>query len=108
AQIYTIDVAKGTPTSVYKPSLQIAVPRWSPDGKSIAFVEGLMSDEGFHGGDLYTISATGQSLTNRTPKRKSSVSSFFWQTSERMILTEYLGGGGAVSELNLLDNSVHT
>ena len=108
AQIYTIDVAKGTPTSVYKPSLQVAVPRWSPDGKSIAFVEGLMSDEGFHGGDLYTISATGQSLTNRTPKRKSSVSSFFWQTSERIILTEYVGGGGAISELNLPDNSVHT
>jgi Tol biopolymer transport system component len=57
AQIYTINVAKGNATSIYKPSLQVAVPRWSPDGKSIAFIEGLMSDEGFHGGDLFTISA---------------------------------------------------
>ena len=57
AQIYTIDIAKGSATSIYKPSLQVAVPRWSPDGKSIAFIEGLMSDEGFHGGDLFTISA---------------------------------------------------
>src|SRR5205823_10263662 len=46
AQIYTIDIASGNATSVYKPSLQIAIPRWSPDGKSIAFIEGLMSDEG--------------------------------------------------------------
>ncbi len=108
AQIYTIDVAKGGATSIYKPSLQVAVPRWSPDGKSVAFIEGLMSDEGFHGGDLFTISATGQSLTNKTPKRKSSVSSFFWQTSERILLTEYVGGGGAISELNLADNSIRT
>src|SRR5439155_13471726 len=62
AQIYTIDIAKGNATSIYKPSLQLAVPRWSPDGKSIAFIEGLMSDEGFHGGDLFTISAAGHSL----------------------------------------------
>src|SRR5437773_10385297 len=45
AQIYTIDIAKGNATSIHKPSLQLAVPRWSPDGKSIAFIEGLMSDE---------------------------------------------------------------
>lgn len=108
AQIYTIDPAKGSATSIYKPSLQVAVPRWSPDGKSIAFIEGLMSDEGFHGGDLFTISATGQGLTNRTPKRKSSVSGFFWQTSERILLTEYVGGGSAISELNLADNEVRT
>src|SRR5436190_22146477 len=70
AQIYTIDVAKGEASSIYKPSLQVAVPRWSPDGKSIAFIEGLMSDEGFHGGDLFTISADGHDILNRTEKRK--------------------------------------
>jgi dipeptidyl aminopeptidase/acylaminoacyl peptidase len=108
AQIYAIDLGKGSATSIYKPSLQVAVPRWSPDGKSVAFIEGLMSDEGFHGGDLFTISAAGQRLTNRTPKRKSSVSSFFWQTPERILLTEYVGGGSVISELNLADNNVRT
>src|SRR5437588_2362047 len=68
AQIYAIDIGRGTATSIYKPSLQVAVPRWAPDGKSIAFIEGLMSDEGFHGGDLYTISADGDYLVNRTEK----------------------------------------
>ena len=108
AQIYTVDLANGSALSIYKPSLQVAVPRWSADGKSIAFIEGLMSDEGFHGGDLFTISATGQGLTNRTPKRRSSVSSFFWLTPERVLLTEYVGGGSAISELHLADNSLHT
>src|SRR5438477_1644699 len=108
AQIYTIDIAKGNATSIYKPTLQLATSRWSPDGKSIAFIEGLMSDEGFHGGDLFTISADGTGLKNRTPGRKTSVNSFFWVAADRILLNEYVGGGGAMSELNLADNSVRT
>jgi dipeptidyl aminopeptidase/acylaminoacyl peptidase len=108
AQVYTIDVAKSSATSIYKPSLQVAVPRWSPDGKSIAFIEGLMSDEGFHGGDLFTISADGRDLTNRTKDRKSSVSSLFWLTPERILFTEIVDGGGAISELTIGDSSVRT
>lgn len=108
AQIYTIDIAKGNATSIYKPSLQVAVPRWSPDGKSIAFIEGLMSDEGFHGGDLFTISADGRDLMNRTRDRKSSVSSLFWLTPDRILFTEIVGGGGAISELTPANNSVRT
>jgi len=108
AQIYAIDIAKGEATSIYKPSLQVAVPRWSPDGKSIAFIEGLMSDEGFHGGDLFTISADGHDILNRTEKRRSSVSSLFWLTSDRILVTEVVGGGSAISELRLRDNGVRT
>src|SRR6266436_6623524 len=96
AQIYTIDTAKGNATSIYKPWFQIAVPRWSPDGKSIAFIEGLMSDEGFHGGDLFTMSADGGGVTNRAPGRKTSVSSFFWHAPGRILIIEYVGGGGAI------------
>ena len=108
AQIYTIDIAKGDATSIYKPSLQVAVPRWSPDGKSIAFIEGLMSDEGFHGGDLFTISAMGGDVQNRTRNRKTSVNSFFWQAADRILLIEYAGGGSAISELHLSNNSART
>jgi dipeptidyl aminopeptidase/acylaminoacyl peptidase len=108
AQIYTIDITKGNATSIYKPSLQVAVPRWSSDGKSIAFVEGLMSDEGFHGGDLFTVSVNGHNVVNRTRGRKSSVSSLFWLRPDRILLTEIVGGGSAISELTLANNSVDT
>src|SRR5437867_4439572 len=108
AQIHKIDIDKGTATSIYKPSLQVAVPRWSPDGKSVAFIKGLMSDEGFHGGDLFTISSDGSGLTNRIPGRKTSVSSLFWLAPDRILITEYVGGGGAASELSMADNSVRT
>jgi dipeptidyl aminopeptidase/acylaminoacyl peptidase len=106
AQIHKIDIATGKATSIYKPSLQVAIPRWSPDGKSVAFIEGLMSDEGFHGGDLFVVSADGGKAVNRTPGRKTSVSSLFWLAPDRILLTEYVGGGGAISELNVANNSV--
>src|SRR6266478_2917679 len=105
AQIYAIDIAKGEATSIYKPSLQVAVPRWSPDGKSIAFIEGLMSDEGFHGGDLFTMAFDGRDVVNRTASQKTSINSFFWQTPDRIVLVEYVGSGSAISDLSLRDNS---
>src|SRR5437660_9132412 len=105
AQIYTIDIAKHNAISIYKPSLQVAVPRWSPDGKSIALIEGLISDEGFHGGDICTIQADGRDVMNRTPSRKTSVNSFFWEAPDRILLIEYIGGGSGIAELSLTNNS---
>jgi dipeptidyl aminopeptidase/acylaminoacyl peptidase len=67
-----------------------------------------MSDEGFHGGDLFTIFADGHDLTNCTQGRKSSVSSLFWLTPEHILFTEVVDGGGAISELTLGNNSVRT
>jgi dipeptidyl aminopeptidase/acylaminoacyl peptidase len=108
AQIYTIDIGTSNAASIYKPWFQVAVPRWSPDGKSIAFIEGLMSDEGFHGGDLLTMTPAGREVTNRTPSRKTSVNSLFWQAPDRILLIEYEGGGSAISELDLTNNSART
>ena len=108
AQIYTIDIAKGNAVSIYKPSLQVGVPRWSPDGKSMAFIEGLMSDEGFFGGDLFTMTADGRDVVNRTQGRETSVNSFFWQVPDRILLIEYVGGGSAFSQLPVLNNSAQT
>jgi dipeptidyl aminopeptidase/acylaminoacyl peptidase len=103
-----VDIAKSNAASIYKPWFQVAVPRWSPDGKSIAFIEGLMSDEGFHGGDLVTMSADGRNVGNRTSSRKSSVNSFFWLAPDRILLIEYVGGGSAISDFDVTNNSAHT
>src|SRR6185312_15887559 len=64
AKLYT-QAPGGTPQVTLDPSsvdgalrgLQIAVPRWSPDGSRIAFIGGLMSDQGVTGGDVYLIPA---------------------------------------------------
>ncbi len=57
------------PTKVDGPlhGLQIAVPRFSPDGKKIAFIGGLMSDQGSTGGDVWVVDAKGGAPVDVTP-----------------------------------------
>src|SRR5204863_6406297 len=76
----------GGATLIYKPTLQIANPRWSPDGKSIAFIEGLMSDEGSTGGDVFVVPASGGATTNVTPGLRASATSLDWMPNSRDIL----------------------
>ena len=108
AQLYVFDASTGAGQSIYKPKLQIAVPRWSPDGNRIAFIEGLMSDEGFHGGDLFTIAPSGGTPKNHTPDRKTSPSSIVWQTPDRLLFSEYSGGGVNLSTLDLNSQTIET
>ncbi|MFY9529317.1 MAG: S9 family peptidase [Candidatus Acidiferrales bacterium] len=108
AQLYTIDAAEGATESLLKPSMQIAVPRWSPDGSTIAFIGGLMSDEPVVGGEIYTIPASGGEAKNVTPGLKATASSLAWMPSSRDILFEaYLNGGSGVATANLSSREVH-
>ncbi|MGA8940563.1 MAG: S9 family peptidase [Acidobacteriaceae bacterium] len=75
AKLYSEPVSGGEPFVVLDPNtvpgslhgLQIAVPRYSPDGKQIALIGGLMSDQGSTGGDVYVIDAKGGEPTDVTP-----------------------------------------
>jgi len=101
AQLYTFPADSGKMTAIYKPELQLEMPRWSPDGKSIAFIEGLMSDEGFTGGEVYTIPASGGSATDRTPGRKSTPTSVTWVSPGKILMTEIAGGDSVITSLDV-------
>jgi dipeptidyl aminopeptidase/acylaminoacyl peptidase len=101
AQLYTMPVDTGKLTSIYKPETQIAMPRWSTDGASIGFIQGLMSDAGFTGGEVYTIGASGGNAVDRTPGRRSSVSSIQWISPSKMLLTEVAGGSSVISTFDV-------
>jgi dipeptidyl aminopeptidase/acylaminoacyl peptidase len=47
--------------------LQIAVPRYSPDGSKIAFIGGLMSDQGSTGGDIWVLGSNCCDPVDITP-----------------------------------------
>jgi dipeptidyl aminopeptidase/acylaminoacyl peptidase len=106
AQLYV--VRDGVARSIYKPRWQVAIPRWSPDGKRIAFLEGLMSDEGFHGGDVMVAQASGGAVRNLTPKHMASPSAVFWLSNERLLMTEASKGGSALTELTVGDGRLRT
>jgi dipeptidyl aminopeptidase/acylaminoacyl peptidase len=73
-------------------SLQIAVPRYSPDGKHIAFIGGLMSDQGSTGGDLYVIDATGGNPTDVTPNIDGTPSFEAWLSNTQIGIVEDRSG----------------
>ncbi len=64
----------------------------SPDGKNIAFIEGLMSDEGATGGDIYTIPITGGAARNLTPSIHSSPSALAWTSPDHITFIENVDG----------------
>ena len=103
AKLYTQalgDSGWGAPKAILAPAdvagalhgLQIAVPRWSPDGKAIAFIGGLMSDQGATGGDVWIVSAEGGVPRNLTPQRPSSPTWIEWGDNEHLFISELEGG----------------
>jgi len=100
AELFTIDAASGSMNSIYKPGLQIARPVWSLDGKSIAFIEGLMSDEPSVGGDIFVLPASGGQPKNLTPEKKFSASWLAWTTKQTIIYAAQIGGDSAVGSID--------
>ncbi len=102
AQLFVLTPATGKCQSILKPARQIAVPRWSPDGKMIAFIGGLMSDEGATGGDIYTVALGGGEPVNRTPNVPASANWLAWHSSSRqLVFTEHKDGGSGLARVDL-------
>lgn len=72
--------------------LQIAVPRWSPDGKAIAFIGGLMSDQGSTGGDVWIVSSNGGQPRDLTQGRPTSPAWIEWDGNDYLFVSELAGG----------------
>jgi dipeptidyl aminopeptidase/acylaminoacyl peptidase len=101
AGLYTLAVDSGEARLLLKPGMQIGVPRFAPDGKSVAFIGGLMSDEGVIGGDVWTVPAAGGAARNLTPGLKASAFDLAWVGNpERILITEHLDGGSGVAEVD--------
>jgi dipeptidyl aminopeptidase/acylaminoacyl peptidase len=96
AQLYVVQAGTGSTTSIWKPPLQIAGPRWSPDGKSIAVIQGIMSDEGQTGGDVYVVPAAGGAAKNVTPNLEGSARALAWRVDGRILFQEYVDGQSAL------------
>ena len=88
--------------------MQIAVPRWSPDGSKIAFIGGLMSDQGATGGDLYVIPATGGAPVNVSGKGEDSPAWMQWTSDNTLIVSSVSKGMSRVSTARLEGSSLNS
>ncbi len=103
----------GEPQIVFNPTkttgamhgLQIAVPRWSPDGKRIAFIGGLMSDQGSTGGDVWMVASSGANAesgsVDLTPGRMATPAWMTWADDQSMFVSELRGGESDLVKMTL-------
>jgi dipeptidyl aminopeptidase/acylaminoacyl peptidase len=91
-------------------NLQIAVPRFSPDGKQIAFIGGLMSDQGATGGDIwlttnwdFSVGGKGHPVVpiDITPGRPASPAYIAWLDDHDLGISEHVGGSTRITTLDL-------
>jgi dipeptidyl aminopeptidase/acylaminoacyl peptidase len=109
----TGDGANPKPTVILSPAdisgalhgLQIALPRWSPDGKSIAFIGGLMSDQGVTGGDVWLVPSTGGQPTDLTPDRPASAEWITWDGNDAIFVSEIAGSDSRLVLLRIPHNA---
>ncbi|WP_454884497.1 S9 family peptidase [Sphingomonas oryzagri] len=78
ATIDAIDAATGAVRPITAPATQANFPRVSPDGRTVAFIGGLMSDFGSVGGDVWTVPFAGGVATDITPGYRGTFTSLLW------------------------------
>jgi dipeptidyl aminopeptidase/acylaminoacyl peptidase len=107
AGLYTVDASTASMHAILlHPGTQIADPRWSPDGQQIAFIGGLMSDQGVTGGDIYLIMSGGGKARDATPNLNGSATALHWSSDSQTILFAGIAGGSTALCRLLRDGTV--
>ena len=71
----------GAARVIAAPKTQMNFPRVSPDGKTVAFIGGLMSDFGSIGGDVWTVPMAGGAARDLTEGYRGTFTSIVWRGS---------------------------
>lgn len=93
ATLDAVDATTGAVRTIARPKTQLNFPRVSPDGQTVAFIGGLMSDFGSVGGDVWTVPIAGGEPRNITPNARLTVTSLEW--NDRLIRGTALRGDQA-------------
>jgi dipeptidyl aminopeptidase/acylaminoacyl peptidase len=99
ATLNYVDAQTGTMRVIAAPKMQVELPRVSPDGKTVAFIGGLMSDWQSIGGDLYTVSIAGGEPKDLTPDFKGSFRSIDWR-GEKLMSGAIVDGDLAIASVD--------
>src|SRR5581483_4228199 len=81
AKLYAFPAAGASAQILYSPDnarQQIAMPKVSRDGRSVAFIGGIMSDFGSTGGDLFVLPIEGGAAIDLTHDMPFSATSLAW------------------------------
>ena len=88
-----VDADSGKLRVLAAPKMQMNMPHVSPDGRTVAFIGGLMSDFGSVGGDVYTVSIDGGTPADVTPGFAGTFNGIAWRGNQ--LLASNLAGADA-------------
>jgi dipeptidyl aminopeptidase/acylaminoacyl peptidase len=100
ARLHVVNAKTGDMREIYKPTLQLANPLVSPDGKNVAFIEGLMSDAGLTGGEIQVVPTAGGAAKSLTPNSKTSPSAIAWISPDRIAFTQNADGNSSFATVS--------
>ena len=106
AKLYAFDGAAGTGRVIYappSPQQQLADPRVSPDGSTVAFIGGIMSDFGSTGGDVFALrlDTPGDGARDLTPGSAATATSLLWDCRrERLFFSQLHGADSGIASLD--------
>jgi dipeptidyl aminopeptidase/acylaminoacyl peptidase len=100
AKLHAVELKSGRTRLLYTPRWQLAAPTWSPDGKHVAVIEGLMSDQGSNGGDVYAVPVAGGKARNLTSGLKATATSLDWVAPGRLVFGAQVQGESALAAVD--------
>lgn len=90
-----VDLASGKLRVLAAPKMQMNMPRVSADGRTVAFIGGLMSDFGSVGGDVYTVPIVGGEPLDVTPGFAGTFNGIAWR-GKQLLASSLAGADAAV------------
>ncbi len=108
AKLIAVDLDGSPARVIAAPDVQMNAPRVSPDGRSVAFIGGLMSDFGSVGGDVYLVPFTGGTAKDITPGLKATFTSLTGWRGGRLLATLLRGEREEIVSLDTGTGAVET
>jgi dipeptidyl aminopeptidase/acylaminoacyl peptidase len=108
AKLIAVDLDGSPARVIAAPDVQMNAPRVSPDGRSVVFIGGLMSDFGSVGGDIYAAPFSGGAAKDITPGLKATFTSLTGWRDGRLLATLLRGEQEEIVSVDTVRGAVET
>jgi len=105
AKLVAIDAHGAGLRVIATPKTQLNFPTVSADGRTVAFIGGLMSDFGSVGGDVYSVPFSGGAPIDLTPVFKGSFNSLDWR-GQTLFATAVIKDRTAIAKVDPVSGAV--
>jgi dipeptidyl aminopeptidase/acylaminoacyl peptidase len=108
AKLIAVDLDGSPARVIAAPDVQMNAPRVSPDGRSVVFIGGLMSDFGSVGGDIYAAPFSGGVAKDITPGLKATFTSLTGWRDGRLLATLLRGEQEEIVSVDTVRGALET